>query len=205
MYYGKIVSLQPKDKFYAKTTFTSGSGYLSFWMFRKKQAEKPIEKDNIADKNQAIQTIFTEKTSLDQVNSVIATIPSANQITATIKASGAPFSALTLNNPINAESYTTTFRKTINLGIYGTDLGYIGVYERDDLLGDHLTVIDDLANDLDLRHFIDRERIETILAGGMIADSIFSLTGDVFTEMDIHLRENERYNTSLLLMIGSWL
>ena len=170
-----------------------------------KTSKQQIIVDDTANESQSKQTIITEIIPISQVNSVIATIPSANQITATIKASGAPFSALTLNNPLNAESYTTNFRKAINLGIYGTDLGYIGVYEQEDLLTKHLKVIYDLATDLDLAQFIDRERIEVIRETGVLTDSIFALTGEVFTKMDVHLRDNERYNTSLLLMVGSWL
>lgn len=164
------------------------------------------ESENIVNEgNQAKQTIITEITPIEHVNEVIATIPSANEITATIKASGAPFSALTLNNPLNAQSYTTNFRKAINLGMYGTDLGYIGIYEREDLLGDHLQVINDLATDLDIDHLISRKRLEEIRDANMLPDSIFTLTGDIFKKIDNHLRENERYSTSLLLMVGSWL
>ena len=151
------------------------------------------------------QTIYTKVIPLKDVNSVIITMPTANEITATIKTSGSLFSALTLNNPLNAESYTTSFRKTINLGIYGTDLAYIGAYDRGDLLTDHLKVINSLAIDLDLSHFIDRNRIEQIKEAGMLTDSIFAMTGGVFTKMDKYLRENDRHNTSLLLMVGSWL
>ncbi|MBL4624857.1 MAG: hypothetical protein JKY42_06925 [Flavobacteriales bacterium] len=161
--------------------------------------------DNSTIENQAKQTIITEITPLNQVGDIVASLPPANRITATIKASGAPFSAITLNNPLNAESYTTNFRKAINLGIYGTDLGYIGIYEREELFADHLQVIHDLATDLDLAHFINRERLQSMRDNGMLTDSIFALTGDVFRKMDIHLRDHERYSTSLLLMVGSWL
>jgi hypothetical protein len=181
--------------------------FLTILLFGCENSVEP--KNEIAIQNKVInssrQTIYTEVIPLKDVNSVITTIPSANEITATIIASGSLFSALTLNNPLNAESYTTSFRKTINLGIYGTDLAYIGAYNRGDLLADHLKVINNLAIDLDLSQFINREHIEKIKQDGNLTDSIFAMTSGVFVKMDKHLRENERHNTSLLIMVGSWL
>ncbi|MBL4652056.1 MAG: hypothetical protein JKY53_04200 [Flavobacteriales bacterium] len=188
-----------------KKTITIFASIILLLSCENKSTQQQLIVDDSLQENQAKQTIITEITPLSEVNSIISTIPSANQITATIKASGAPFSALTLNNPLNAQSYTTNFRKAINLGIYGTDLGYIGTYEQDDLLTEHLKVIYDLASDLDIAQFISRERVEKIRESGKLTDSIFPLTGAVFAKMDAHLRENERYNTSLLLIVGSWL
>ena len=143
--------------------------------------------------------------TISEVEEILNTIPSSNEITATIKASGAPYSGLVINNPVNADSYTTHLRKAINLGIYSTDLGYISAYDNSLAITEHLKVINDLASDMNLDHLINKKKIDNLISNGHLSDSIFDVSSKLVTNICHHLHENERHEISVLLLIGGWL
>lgn len=146
-----------------------------------------------------------DNSALKEVENILTTIPSSHEITSTIKASGAPYSSLVLSNPHYAEQYTTNYRKAINLGIYGTDLGYIGIYDQADVLTDHIQVINKLASDMDLSHLLRTATIKKMIDEGNLSDSVFTISAEVFQDMCIYLQSNERHEVGVLMLLGGWL
>ena len=49
------------------------------------------------------------------------------EITMLIKEGGAVYDKQELNDHNNVSNYTTNFKKALNLGVYGTDLGYANI------------------------------------------------------------------------------
>lgn len=140
-----------------------------------------------------------------EVEDILSSIPSPGEITATIKASGANYTGMVLNSPNNAENYSTNYRKAINLGIYGTDLGYIGIYDQKNIINEHLKVINQLASEIDLAHLLRTKEVKRITDGEMRPDSVLGFSSDVFEDMCQYLQSSERHDISVLVLLGGWL
>jgi hypothetical protein len=153
----------------------------------------------IVNENEVISESITE------VENILQSIPSSSEITATIKAANAPYSSLVLNNPSNAENYNSNYRKAINLGVYGTDLGYIGVYSKSDVMIEHLKVINQLASEIDLAHLMRNQKVRELNDRGHLIDSIFHISTEIFEDICKYLNSNERQEISVLILLGGWL
>src|SRR5687768_1496297 len=86
------------------------------------------------DEDQAFADVL-EDTDLEgqvisgEVNDILHRIPSPLEISVLLKESGRKYNAGFLNAPDNLSRYNTNYKRALNLGIYGTDLGYTNIYE----------------------------------------------------------------------------
>ncbi len=65
------------------------------------------------------------------INDIIQSIPSPLEITTLIQEGGAIYNRDEMNDDDNVSQYATNFKKAVNLGIYGTDLGYANIYGKE--------------------------------------------------------------------------
>src|SRR5574339_30509 len=62
------------------------------------------------------------------VNGILQTIPSPLEISSILKESGSKYESSILNSDNNLSKYNNNFKKALNLGVFGTDLGYTNIY-----------------------------------------------------------------------------
>ena len=60
-----------------------------------------------------------------------------------------------LNSSDNLSKYNSNYQKALNLGIYGTDLGYTNIYEQNQDGIKYLSSIKSLAEGLNIGQFFD--------------------------------------------------
>src|SRR5436189_2155046 len=71
-----------------------------------------------------------QKISDQAIGEIIKSIPSPLEISMMIKDSGTDYDNKILNSDDNSSKYNSNFKRALNLGIYGTDLGYINIYDK---------------------------------------------------------------------------
>lgn len=141
----------------------------------------------------------------EMANEIIKTIPSPIELTSLIKASGAEYSSKLLNNADNVDEYTTNYKRALNLGIYGADLGYINLYEKTHTSMSYINAVRDLADELKVGQFFDFESITRLANNKSNLDSILYITTSGFEDMDEYLKDKNRGNQSMLILVGGWI
>lgn len=152
----------------------------------------PVESDQMEMSGEAIENI-------------IQSIPSPLEMTTIIKESGASFFKKMLNETDNVDNYATGFKKAINLGIYGVDLGYINIYEKTHLAFDYLGVVKTLSNELKVGQFFDFSTLKRLAGNSKNIDSILYISTSGFERMNNYLNERQRGNISILILVGGWI
>jgi len=139
------------------------------------------------------------------VTDILEQIPSPLEISMLIKKAEAKYNSRMLNDPDNIGKYGTTFRKAINLGIYGADLGYSNIYGEKVESIRYLSAIKSLAGDLDLGQFFDMQTIAKLASNSDNLDSLLLITTQNFNSINLHLQTQNRANLSLLFLVGGWI
>lgn len=162
--------------------------------------------ENTLDVDKTMSETVEIDTALSQemIQSVIKAIPSPIEMAASIKNTGSEFSMNFINNSDNSSNYTTGFKKALNLGVYGADLGYINLYEKTRTSISYLNAIRDLANDLKIGQFFDFETLRRLADNNSNLDSILFISTSGFENMDNYLRDKNRGNISTLIVTGGW-
>jgi len=148
-----------------------------------------------------------EKVGVDEevINSILDQIPSPLEISVLLKHSGSKYDASVLNDADNLSKYNSNFKKALNLGIYGTDLGYTNIYEKNQDGIDYIRSIKSLADDLNIGQFFDVQTIGKLAANSRNLDSLVLLTTLNFNHINHYLQSQKRDNLSVLLLTGGWL
>ncbi|MCU0367580.1 MAG: hypothetical protein MUF39_01995 [Cyclobacteriaceae bacterium] len=139
------------------------------------------------------------------INSILNQIPSPLEISVILKHTGSVFNSAMLNSTDNASKYNTNFKKAINLGIYGTDLGYTNIFGQSQQGIKYITTIKSLANDLNIGQFFDVETIARLASNSKNLDSLLLITTQNFNSINHYLQSQGRDNLSVLLLTGGWL
>lgn len=141
----------------------------------------------------------------DVFNDIIQQIPSPLEISVLLKEVGSKYDNELLNPSENTSKYNSNFKKALNLGIYGTDLGYTNIYEHNQDALFYLEAIKTLAEDLSIGQFFDFGTIKRLAANSRNVDSLLLISTKNFNHINHYLQEQRRSNLSVLLLTGGWL
>lgn len=139
------------------------------------------------------------------ISSILQQIPSPLEISMLLKQSGTKYDRELLNKPANISRYNSNFQKALNLGIYGTDLGYTNIYEQNQDGLAYMSSIKTMANGLNIGQFFDLETIKRLATNSSNLDSLLLITTKNFNEINQYLQEQDRSNLSVLFLTGGWI
>lgn len=149
--------------------------------------------------------IDTTASKLIIFNNVLFSIPSPYQFAFFIRDLGISFNKEYLNKTKNSASYTTTFKKALNLGVYGTDLGYLNIYEQTAEAINYFSVLKMLSQDVGISNIFNVATIERIESNMGNKDSLLYIISNKYREADAFLKENDRNEIAVLILAGGWI
>lgn len=138
------------------------------------------------------------------IGQILQGIPAPLEISVLLKESGKKYNGGFLNSPDNLSKYNSNYKRALNLGIYGTDLGYTNIYEQNQDGIKYMGSIKELADGLSIGQFFDLETIGRLAANSNNLDSLLTLTTQNFNSINNFLQTQERSNLSVLLLTGGW-
>ena len=139
------------------------------------------------------------------IGDILQQIPSPLEISVLLKEAGKKYNVSYLNSPDNLPKYNSNFKKALNLGIYGTDLGYTNIYEQNQDGVKYISTIKSLADGLNIGQFFDIETIGRLATNSKNLDSLLLITTQNFNSINHYLQTQGRANLSVLLLTGGWL
>jgi len=142
--------------------------------------------------------------TLVKVENAIFPIPSPWQVVNLIQKNNIPFKESCINSSTNFQRYTTSFKQAINLGIYGTDLSYLNIYDKTQESLQYLGVIKKLSEQLRITESFDEKIFERIEKNIENKDSLIKIISETYANSDLYLKRNERYDISALIVAGCW-
>ena len=108
-----------------------------------------------------------------------------------------------VTNPTDKlSSYATANDKAIAFGVYGADLSYKSLYNRNQEMADYLIAIRKLSEDLGLTHLFDQESMEQFESIKDNPDSVKMFIFERYDNADEYLRSNDRMLTATMIITG---
>ncbi|HEY0739847.1 MAG TPA: hypothetical protein VGD40_00245 [Chryseosolibacter sp.] len=138
------------------------------------------------------------------IGQILQGIPAPLEISVLLKESGKKYNGAFLNSPDNLSKYNSNYKRALNLGIYGTDLGYTNIYEQNQDGIKYMGSISELANGLNIGQFFEGETIARLATNSKNLDSLLLITTQNFNSINQFLQTQDRANLSVLLLTGGW-
>ena len=143
--------------------------------------------------------------SEEALNEIVQNVSSPIEMAALIKEIGTPFTMDYLASTDQVDRYNTSFQMAYNLGIFGADLGYLNIYNKNTLILDYLTAINKLADGIRVGQFFDFATLKQLTTSRENFDTLMYISLNSFNNIDMYLRENNRGHLSALMITGVWM
>lgn len=151
------------------------------------------------------EEVNPKQSQLMEIDGKVFSIPSPIQTATLIKNSGTNYNKEMLNVPSNVTKYSTNFKKAINLGVYGADLGYVTLYEQTQDAISFLTAIKSIGDDLGVSSAFDMELVERFEKNIGNQDSILAMVSDAYKASDRYLKNSQQNDVGGLILAGGWI
>ncbi len=143
--------------------------------------------------------------SKESMDDLIDNVSSPIEIASLLIDEKVPFNRDYIASTDNIDDLVTDFDCAINLGILGTDLGYLNLYEKTSSVMSTVAAINELASRLKVGQFFDFVLLKRLATNSNNLDSLIFTSISSFNNMDDYLRSNNRTNVSALIVSGVWL
>ncbi len=149
---------------------------------------------------------ITDKNDLQKISAqnVFYFIPSPIETINLLKDAGAEYNGDILNNIDNFRSYSTDDKRALNLGVYGCDLSFAGVFEKAQESILYLKCVNNLSKSLGITDAFNENTNERLELNKDKKDSVLQIISESFWQADASLKESNRSKTSSLLVVGGW-
>lgn len=142
--------------------------------------------------------------SEEAMEEIVQNVSSPIEMAALIKEIGTPFSIDYLATTDFVDRYNTSYQMAYILGMFGADLGYLNIYNKNTQIVDYLTSINKLADGIHVGQFFDFVTMKRLATSRENIDSLMYISVNSFNKMDSYLRENQRGHLSALMITGIW-
>lgn len=155
---------------------------------------------------EGLDSVETEGPSISEgvIGDILGRIPSPLEISVLLKESGKKYNGSYLNSPESVSNYNSNYKKALNLGVYGTDLGYTNIYEQNQDGVKYMSSIKTLADGLSIGQFFDIETIGRLATNSKNLDSLLLITTQNFNSINHYLQSRNQSNLSVLFLTGGW-
>lgn len=141
----------------------------------------------------------------DAITGFIDNMSSPVEMAALIKSLNVKYSNKYLAPTDNVENFSTEFEQSLNLGIYGCDLGYLNMYNKTNAVLDYISAIKTLSDEINVGQFFDFATLRRLTQNNQNLDSLMYISVHSFNQMDRYLRNNKRSHLSILMVTGVWI
>lgn len=130
--------------------------------------------------------------------------PSLVDVATLMKESGATFSDKLLNDPSKGSSYSTHYKRAINMGVYGADLTYCAMFDETQKSINYLKTVKEMSQELGLDGAFEADLLASIESNITDRDALLDVITDFYWSADAFLTDNDRVEVSSLIITGGW-
>lgn len=127
------------------------------------------------------------------------------ELSSLFEVSGAVFDKDILNPTEKTSEYITSYKKAMNLGVYAVDLSYARVFEQYEVAGKYFSAMQNLSEQLGIPQNYFKETAERFERNLTQKDSLISIANEVYYKTEEHLKDNERFSTASIIIMGGWI
>lgn len=131
--------------------------------------------------------------------------PSAKEMLSYIKTEELNYQTGIVNPVNNLDNYYSTKAKTLNLGVYITDLSYMILFDRTQNIERYFNVIFNLTNDLRIKIPDEEELIEQIRRNMDDTEKLLKIAEEYQTKIIDHLLNTGQEKTLAVITTGSYI
>lgn len=163
------------------------------------------EQKPTAEEPQPVAVEEMSEEDLAKADEMIQNMPSPIEMAILVKHAGGEYNSALLNDIKKLDGYVTNGKKTINMGVYSADVGYTSLYKQTQETVFYLNNVRKLSDAIGLTDAFDQAVFDRVEANIENRDSLLHILSGAYDVANQYLKENNRMNTSILMIAGGWI
>jgi len=163
--------------------------------------------------NQNVQKKKSEDVDLKQDNTSVYVkyknsffcIPSPHQAALIIKKNNIQYNKSILNPAGNYSYYISSAKKALNIGVYGTDLGYMNIFNEHEGSAAFYSAIKKLTADLKIDNNLNADILKEIETNYQNPDSLLSYLSYLYLNYNEELNNKSKPEVASLILTGGYI
>ncbi len=139
------------------------------------------------------------------INGTIYCIPSPYEIMNHINSLNLQYDRSLPNSVLSYNTYESSFKKLLNMGVYGIDISYMAMYNQTSDALNYFATLKSLANQIELAEIFDAETMERLENNMGEQDSLIRILTSKFQESDQYLKNEKQKAEASLILTGCWI
>jgi len=139
-----------------------------------------------------------------KINNHLFSIPSPVQTAILIREQEIPFNDNLILDIDKLDTYITSEKQALNLGVLGSDLAYLSNYNDLKRSLNFLNAVEDMSEKLNIKANIDPTLIRRFNENISNVDSLNSLNAEFYKNAERYLKANFQNKASALVLVGGW-
>jgi hypothetical protein len=127
------------------------------------------------------------------------------ELSSLFETAGAVFTSELMNSEDRTSEYLTSSQQAVNLGVYAVDLSYARVFDQVETAGRYFNAMKSLSQELGIPADYFENTVKRFERNFTDKDSLIYLANEVYMTTDQYLKENERYTTAAMIILGGWI
>lgn len=163
------------------------------------------EKTSNSSVEKALEVELDTTSQVIKFENSLFSLPSPYQLSLLVKEIGTDYNSELLNPTENYKRYTSIFKKSISLGVYGADLAYLNIYQQSPSAVTYFSIIKIMADELGLSAAFSPTIFERIENNVDNQDSLLFIMSNTYRDVDYYLKENQRQKEGALVLTGGFI
>lgn len=141
----------------------------------------------------------------EKIKTIFFSLPSPLELSTLFKKEGITYQIEKLHSIDQRDEYVTTIKKSLNLGVYGADLSYAGLFAKHEDAIKYFSTSQLLAGELGIGQTFQKEFVTRLEQNANNKDTLLQVISDFFLENDIYLKSTNQQNVSSYVLAGGWI
>ena len=132
-------------------------------------------------------------------------LPSPLVMARVFKRTGLKYEEGVANSPDNVSKYNTNQSKTLNLGVYCSDLAYTILNKQSQQATKYMEAVKKLSDDLGMSALFSTDNFLNRFKNNLDhEDSLVYIVAQLKCDMDVFMRDNSKEKQTLIIFVGAW-
>ncbi|HKK59182.1 MAG TPA: hypothetical protein VJ937_06870 [Salinivirga sp.] len=176
--------------------------FFSIIIFLTSACNTSQEKKVEASKTDQATTNSQDKKLVEQI---FYNVPSPLEMAQMTRDAGMQFNSELTNPTENKQYYIDQTTQALNLGVYGADLSYARIFDQVQEAVNFLAVIRELTESLQIPQDKETFALDKIEKHINNRDTLLHIITEIYSDMDIYLKENNRGIVAAMIITGGWI
>lgn len=185
-------------------TFLILLAVLGSLVFSYSCASDSQKSDATDSDNETVEVIENEGDNYYNQN-ITYKLPSPVELYMFLEENKKEFNSEILNSPDNKTKYYTVNMKTINFGIYVSDLAYATVYGKHQQTFSYFKTTRELADELGFAEGFNKALVKRVENNQYNLDSLYNISNDAYWDACNYLEDQEKQDALALIYTGGWI